>query len=315
MPNVITSSFIKTFMESATVAAMRNALGLGTGDSPQVTALNVGHASDTTITRVSAGVIAVEGATVPALNRAQTFTHQNAFTLMPNCASFPMASVTASGVSIPNKNKKYHDTISADREYVIPTMISGDGFQVLADVTAACVLTFSFATVKRIGLENATITTLALNKGLHILRFSKEDDGSVTLVDSVNNSRLYFEKSFDPQAVCDGAVSRLFLKTILDDLPNGFVITRARVTFEANPTTEFPADFKLKRADAFIGVAGAADVLVMGTTAGFFEETDPAEINGGVAIANGKILYLEWETPYTEAGHQCSFEMWGYAVN
>lgn len=36
-------------------------LGLGTEDSPQFTAVNIGHASDTTITRVSAGLIAVEG--------------------------------------------------------------------------------------------------------------------------------------------------------------------------------------------------------------------------------------------------------------
>ena len=36
-------------------------LGLGTGDSPQFTAINLGHATDTTITRVSAALIAVEG--------------------------------------------------------------------------------------------------------------------------------------------------------------------------------------------------------------------------------------------------------------
>lgn len=36
-------------------------LGLGTGNSPQFTAVNVGHATDTTLTRVSAGVVAVEG--------------------------------------------------------------------------------------------------------------------------------------------------------------------------------------------------------------------------------------------------------------
>lgn len=38
--------------------------GLTTADSPQFTAINLGHASDTTITRVSAGVIAVEGSNV-----------------------------------------------------------------------------------------------------------------------------------------------------------------------------------------------------------------------------------------------------------
>ena len=45
-------------------ATARTNLGVGTGDSPQFTALNVGDASDTTITRVSAGVIAVEGSNV-----------------------------------------------------------------------------------------------------------------------------------------------------------------------------------------------------------------------------------------------------------
>ena len=42
-------------------ATARTSLGLGTGDSPQFTGVNVGDASDTTITRVSAALIAVEG--------------------------------------------------------------------------------------------------------------------------------------------------------------------------------------------------------------------------------------------------------------
>jgi len=42
----------------------RTSLGLGTGDSPQFTAVNIGNAADTTITRASAGVIAVEGSNV-----------------------------------------------------------------------------------------------------------------------------------------------------------------------------------------------------------------------------------------------------------
>jgi hypothetical protein len=44
-----------------TGATVRTSLGLGTGDSPQFTGINLGHASDTTLTRVSAGRIAVEG--------------------------------------------------------------------------------------------------------------------------------------------------------------------------------------------------------------------------------------------------------------
>lgn len=46
---------------SSTAAGAATNLGLGTGDSPQFTAVNVGHATDTTITRTGAGDIAVEG--------------------------------------------------------------------------------------------------------------------------------------------------------------------------------------------------------------------------------------------------------------
>ena len=48
---------------SNTTTAKTN-LGLGTTDSPQFTAVNIGNASDTTVTRASAGVIAVEGSNV-----------------------------------------------------------------------------------------------------------------------------------------------------------------------------------------------------------------------------------------------------------
>jgi hypothetical protein len=49
---------------TATASTARTNIGLGTGDSPQFTAVNVGNASDTTVTRESAGVIAVEGSNV-----------------------------------------------------------------------------------------------------------------------------------------------------------------------------------------------------------------------------------------------------------
>ena len=48
----------------AAAATSATNLGLGTGNSPQFTAVNIGAATDTTITRVSAGVIAVEGTTI-----------------------------------------------------------------------------------------------------------------------------------------------------------------------------------------------------------------------------------------------------------
>ena len=42
-------------------ATLRTSIGVGTGDSPQFTGVNVGHASDTTITKASSGDLNVEG--------------------------------------------------------------------------------------------------------------------------------------------------------------------------------------------------------------------------------------------------------------
>ena len=50
--------------------------GVGTGDSPQFTGVNVGHATDTTITRTGAGVIAVEGVEVTTNTATQTLTNK-----------------------------------------------------------------------------------------------------------------------------------------------------------------------------------------------------------------------------------------------
>jgi hypothetical protein len=42
-------------------ATLRTSIGVGTGDSPQLTGIELGHASDTTLVRASAGEITVEG--------------------------------------------------------------------------------------------------------------------------------------------------------------------------------------------------------------------------------------------------------------
>ncbi len=64
MADVIVSADIDTLMLAADFPAAKTAQGLGTGDSPQFAGVNVGAATDTTVTRASAGVIAVEGKNV-----------------------------------------------------------------------------------------------------------------------------------------------------------------------------------------------------------------------------------------------------------
>ena len=51
----------RAILDDANAAAQATTLGLGTGDSPQFTGIELGHASDTTITRASAGDLNVEG--------------------------------------------------------------------------------------------------------------------------------------------------------------------------------------------------------------------------------------------------------------
>lgn len=114
--------------------------------------------------------------------------------------------------------------------------------------------------------------------------------------------------AFDPKAVCDGAIDRLFLATVGVDLPAGVIVHSWKFSFEADPTTEI--DLDLKRADAFIGVANSAVMDQLDTTAGVSSEGTAANVNSGAAVANAKVIYLEFGTAYTEANHQCIFEMW-----
>ena len=60
---------------AGTAAAARTNLGLGTGDGPQFTTIELGAASDTTLSRVSAGVVAVEGKPVVMTTGGQTIEH------------------------------------------------------------------------------------------------------------------------------------------------------------------------------------------------------------------------------------------------
>lgn len=115
--------------------------------------------------------------------------------------------------------------------------------------------------------------------------------------------------TFDPKAVCDGAVDRLFIMKVGGEAPNGINILAWRLSFEADPTTELDANAKLKRASSVIGVTGAADMDVLQTTNGVASESTPVNINAGAAVANGQYIYIEFGTAYTETGHQILFEM------
>ena len=53
-------------------ATLRTSIGVGTGDSPQLTGIELGHANDTTITRASAGVAQIQSTAIKMVGSAPT---------------------------------------------------------------------------------------------------------------------------------------------------------------------------------------------------------------------------------------------------
>jgi hypothetical protein len=66
----------RALIDDASASAQRTTLGVGTADSPQFTAVNIGNASDTTVARVSAGQISVEGVQIVTLTNSVTMTNK-----------------------------------------------------------------------------------------------------------------------------------------------------------------------------------------------------------------------------------------------
>ena len=76
-------------------ATLRDSIGVGTGDSPQLTGIELGHATDTTITRGAAGLLEVEGVRLVTLTATQTLTNK---TLTAPTLTTPALGTPASGV-------------------------------------------------------------------------------------------------------------------------------------------------------------------------------------------------------------------------
>jgi len=54
----------QSILDDTSVTAVATTIGLGTGDSPQFTGIELGHASDTTLARSASGVVTIEGSVV-----------------------------------------------------------------------------------------------------------------------------------------------------------------------------------------------------------------------------------------------------------
>lgn len=103
-----------------------------------------------------------------------------------------------------------------------------------------------------------------------------------------------------------------FLLEIDSDAPNGIQIYKWKSSCNVDPDVEINAD--LRYADAWIGLANAADIDEIDTTNGTSSETTVANINSGDAVANSKVVYIGFDGDPEGTCVQWTFQMWYYAL-
>jgi hypothetical protein len=116
----------------------------------------------------------------------------------------------------------------------------------------------------------------------------------------------------DPGAWYD-TDTQIFIMTVGDEAPNGIIIDQARLACNtASPSPELAID--LKYADNFTALANATNIHAsVDTSSGLFNDDTDANFNSGNAVANGKVIYLEFASDPEGTCTQMIFEMWYHA--
>jgi len=168
---------------SSTANAARTAFGVGTGDSPQFTALNVGAATDTTITRVSAGLVAVEGSTVATLAPVQTFVAAQRPTVTALSSSSAAIAITLAA------SNDFSHTFTEDTTLSNPadTAIAGQKGSIYLTQHASSPKTLAFGSeYDFVGGTAPTVT--AANNARDTLDYRVRADGKIEIQTSLNYS-------------------------------------------------------------------------------------------------------------------------------
>lgn len=88
--NAVLGTPLSGTLTNCTGLPQAGTVGLTTEDSPQFAGVNVGHATDTTLTRASAGKVAVEGATLAFAGANSDITSLTALTSVPLDLNLPL---------------------------------------------------------------------------------------------------------------------------------------------------------------------------------------------------------------------------------
>lgn len=107
--------------------------------------------------------------------------------------------------------------------------------------------------------------------------------------------------------------STIFIMTVGDDAPSGIIIDEWKCSCNVDPDVEIDAD--LRYADAYIGLASAADIDEIDTANGVSSEDTDSNINSGNAVANGKVIYIGFDADPEGTCTQMIFEIWYHAID
>lgn len=114
--------------------------------------------------------------------------------------------------------------------------------------------------------------------------------------------------SIDPGAWYDIDAEIFLFEVRADVFPNGIIIDEWECSCNINnPSPEINAD--LRWADAWIGFGNAADIDEIDTTSGISSEDTDVNINGGAAVAAGKVIYIGFDGDPEGTCVQMHFEM------
>tara|TARA_R110000744_G_scaffold144157_7_gene256226 strand:+ start:1642 stop:2709 length:1068 start_codon:yes stop_codon:yes gene_type:complete len=168
---------------ATSAAAAATALGVGTGNSPQFTAVNVGAATDTTITRVSAGLVAVEGSTVATLAPVQTFVAAQRPTVTALSSSSAAIAITLAASNDFSHTFTENTTLSNPAD----TAIAGQKGSIYLTQHASSPKSLAFGSeYDFVGGTAPTIT--AANNARDTLDYRVRTDGKIEIQASLNYS-------------------------------------------------------------------------------------------------------------------------------
>ena len=280
-------------------ATLRTSIGVGTGDSPQVTGIELGHASDTTITRGAAGLLEVEGVRLATISATQTLTNK---TLTSPVLTAPALGTPGSGVM---------------------TSVTGTA----ASLTAGTVTTNANLTGPVTSSGNATAIA---NKALAIAKLADGTDGELITWDAsgviaavaVGTSTHVLTSNGSGaaptfQAAAAGGTAPVFGRVVrtagnVTTTSTSLVdVTGAEITFT---TGEFPVHFSVAHMtrNTHQGIDGIFNVELDNTTLMF--GTDGLGYAQAVAALNS-LVGFSGQTAVLSAGSHTLKEQWKVAAN